>query len=220
MFLPAWDRTLEVMILTHGDEDHIGYFEEILGLYEAKFLFFPDTDKHTVTLEGLKEAIAKETTNGAVLKQPILGQSVRLPFGGVFTFLERPADSSLELTENDRSIVFLLEYGQTKWLFTGDLEENGERQLLQMAVLPLVDVLKVGHHGSPTSSTLDFLEKIRPKLSVISAGVGNSYGHPAPSVLENLRAVGSAVLRTDQLGDIELATDGQTVWLQSARRRP
>lgn len=219
-FLPPWDRTLEVVIMTHGDEDHVGYFEEILGVYTAKFLFFPDTDKNTATLAGLKEAIAQETSGGALAKQPILGQSVRLPSGGVLTFLERGGDSSLETTENDRSIVFLLEYGQTKWLFSGDLEEKGEQQLVKMGVLPLVDVLKAGHHGSATSSSLDFLERTRPRVSIISAGAGNKYGHPAASVLERLRAVGSSVLRTDQLGDIELRTDGQTVWLQSANRRP
>jgi len=218
-FLPAWDRTIEVMILTHGDEDHIGFFEEILGLYDTKYLFFPATNKDTATLQALKEAILQEQANGAALKQPILGQSVRLPEGGWLTFLEKPGENPAAQSKNDRSIVFLLEYGRTSWLFTGDLEEKGELWLGASGLIPQVDVLKVGHHGSATSSSLVFLEKISPSLAVISAGRKNSYGHPAQSVLENLAAVGSAVLRTDQLGDIELATDGETIWVQSTGLR-
>src|SRR3990170_4365332 len=112
-------------------------------------------------------------------------------------------------------LVFLLEYGQTSWLFTGDLEENGELLLVKSGLLPQVDVLKVGHHGSATSSSLEFLERIRPNISIISAGKGNSYGHPAPIALKNLQLIGSAILRTDQLGDIELVTDGDEIWVQS-----
>jgi len=218
-FLPEWDRSIEMMVLTHGDEDHIGFFEEILGLYDAQYLFFPDTDKDTGTVAGLKEAISREQQDGTILKQPILGQSVRLPSGAIITFLESPGEIPPPVTENDRSIVLLLEYGNTRWLFTGDLEEKGESILVQNALLPQVDVLKVGHHGSATSSSLDFLERIQPKWSVVSAGAGNSYGHPASSVLENLSAVGSVIFRTDQLGSIELATDGVKIWVQSTDRR-
>lgn len=217
--LPEWDRTIELMILTHGDEDHIGFFEEIMGLYHTGYLVFPDTQKDTATMLGLKEAIWQAQHGGTVLKQPILGQSVRLPSGAVITFLERPDESLTTLTENDQSIVFLLEYGQTRWLFTGDLEEKGELTLINNGQLPQVDVLKVGHHGSATSSSLDFLEKIQPTVAVVSVGAGNSYGHPASSTLENLAKVGSVVLRTDQLGDIQLATDGVKIWVQSTGRR-
>jgi competence protein ComEC len=213
--LPAWDRTLEVMILTHGDEDHVGYAAEILSLYQTNFLFFPDTGKDNTTLQGLEAAILQETAGGMLWKQPILGQSIGLPDGGTMVFLERPGENQTDLTENDRSIVFLLEYGDTRWLFTGDLEEKGEQNLVKNGLLPLVDVLKVGHHGSASSSSLDFLERTRPVFSVISAGLNNKYGHPTAVVLERLQKIGSVILRTDELGDIDLATDGHEIWVQS-----
>lgn len=218
--LPAWDRRLEVLILTHGDEDHVGFFVEIMGFYSTDYLFFPETDKNTTTLTGLKEAIEQELGQGARWKQPILGQSIGLPLGGTITFLESQTGDDPGLTENDRSIVFLLEYGQTKWLFTGDLELKGEIVLLERGLLPTVDVLKVGHHGSKTSSSLDFLEKVRPTWSIISAGAGNRYGHPAQEVLDSLAKIDSVVLRTDQLGDLTLTTDGEQIWLKEARKRP
>lgn len=217
--LPVWDRTIEVIIMTHADEDHIGYFGEILGIYETKFIFFPDTPKNTRTVNDLKEAISQELAQGARLKEPILGQTVGFPSGGKVTFLNLSGDKTQGLTENGRSIVFLLEYQSTKWLFMGDLEEKGELSLLKKGLLTQVNVLKVGHHGAATSSTVDFLEATFPQVSVISVGKNNSYGHPTQLVLENLRKIGSRILRTDQLGDIELITENGKIWLQSTLKR-
>lgn len=219
-FLPVWDRTLEVVILTHGDEDHVGYFEEISGLYDMEILFFPDTDKDTATLRGVEGAISKEQENGTLRKKPILGQTIRLPFGGSLTFLEPPGGLPKGVSENDQSIVFVLEDGETRWLFTGDLEKAGETALVKSGVLPRADVLKVGHHGSNTSSSLDFLERVRPEWSIISAGAGNSYGHPATAVLENLRNAGSGILRTDRLGDIRIWKNGAGLHIETSRRGP
>lgn len=214
-FLPVWDRTIEVAILTHADDDHIGFFEEILGIYDTKYIFFPESNKDTQSARGVKEAISQEVADGSFLKRPVLGQSVRFPSGGRLTFLERKTEEGAEISENDRSIVFLLEYGKTRWLFTGDLEAPGERILQKNGLLPRVDVLKVGHHGSNTSSTPEFLARVLPGISVISSGKGNSYGHPASEVLQNLEKIGSRILRTDQLSNIEMASDGEKIWLQS-----
>jgi len=142
--LPPWDRKIEVMILTHGDEDHLGFFGKIMGIYDTQFIFSPDTPKDTKAIREVKEAIAAKLTRGASLKQPILGQSISFPSGGVVTFLSLPSEPTEELTENDRSIVFLLEQGGTKWLFTGDLEAGGELKLLKLGLFPQVEVLKVG----------------------------------------------------------------------------
>jgi competence protein ComEC len=167
----------------------------------------------------VKEAIGAEQASGALVKEPILGQSISFPSGGAITFLDTPGDTSWKNSENDLSIVFLLEYGETKWLFTGDLEEKGELKLIKPGLIPRVDVLKVGHHGSATSSTVDFLHASQPSLSVISAGADNKFGHPAASVLDNLQQIGSTVLRTDQLGDITLTTDGVQIWVRETRQR-
>jgi competence protein ComEC len=207
-----WDRTIEVMILTHGDEDHLGFFGEIMGIYDTQIIFFPDTPKNTATVTEVKEAIEAKLTSGAVVKQPILGQSISFPSGGAITLLSSSDKIPVGASENDRSIVFLLEFGQTRWLFTGDLEAIGEQQLLKDGHLPLVDVLKVGHHGSASSSTIEFLNTLQPSLAIISAGANNKYGHPADLVLENLRQIGSTVLRTDQL-------DGAQVWVSRTHFR-
>ena len=217
--LPAWDRTIEMIIMTHADEDHVGFFGEIMGIYDTQIIFFPDTPKDTRTVSQLKEAIEQETAQGAFLKEPILGQTVGFPSGGKLTLLKLPGSFLETATENDHSIVFLLEYQGTSWLFTGDLEEKGERLLLKNGFLPRVEVLKVGHHGAATSSTMEFLQAVQPQFSVISVGTNNSYGHPASSVLENLREINSRVLRTDQLGDIELVAGDGKIWLQSVLKR-
>jgi competence protein ComEC len=216
-FLPVWDRTIEVMILTHADEDHIGYFGEIMGIFETNFIFFPDTPKDTRTARGVKEVINQELAQGAVLKEPILGQSISFPSGGKLTFLKLPGNLAWEETENDRSLVFLLEYQGTSWLFTGDLEEKGERLMQQNGLFPRVNVLKVSHHGSQTSSSNQFLQTIQPDIAVISVG-DNSYGHPDPLVLQNLQQINAQILRTDQLGHIELAAQAGQIWLQSTSK--
>lgn len=218
-YLPEWDQTIEVLIITHGDEDHLGFFGEILGIYDTKMIFFPNTDKDTQVIRALKGAIDQEVSQGAHLKQPILGQTIGLPSGGKITFLKPPGSDAWIKTENDRSIVFLLEYQGTNWLFTGDLEETGELLLLKNGLLPQVNVLKVGHHGANTSSTQPFLSQVSPELAIISVGEGNKYGHPTAETLQKLIDIGSNVWRTDQLGDIELRSSDGQIWLQSVLKR-
>ena len=105
---------------------------------------------------------------------------------------------------NDRSIALLLEYGQLRIFLSGDLEEEGELGILESALIDQVDILKVAHHGSKTSSTKVFLSQVRPELSLISVGKNNKFNHPSPEVLDNLRAVFSRIVRTDQSGDIKI----------------
>ncbi|OGJ38402.1 MAG: hypothetical protein A2383_03025 [Candidatus Pacebacteria bacterium RIFOXYB1_FULL_39_46] len=217
--LPVWDRTIEVIIITHGDEDHLGFFGEIMGIYDTNFIFFPDTTKDTAVIERVKEAIEHKQALGALLKQPILGQSISFPSGGALTFLKLPDQKSEQVDENDQSIVFLLEYGETRWLFTGDLGANGELKLVKSGLLPRVNVLKVAHHGSDSSSNLDFLTTIQPDLSIISVGADNKYGHPTTTVLENLNKIGSVILRTDQLGDITLTANETKIWVSRTHQR-
>jgi competence protein ComEC len=109
-------------------------------------------------------------------------------------------------------MVTLLTVGGVKALFTGDLEAAGERLLVASGHLNPVDILKVGHHGSKTSTTPDFLERIRPKLAIISVGKHNTYGHPAPVTLANLAKWGVKVLTTADIGNIDIVTDGRTYW--------
>ena len=103
--------------------------------------------------------------------------------------------------------------------FTGDGEVDWEESLLAKSILPQVDVLKIAHHGAETSSSLKFLDKLQPKIAVISVGK-NSYGHPQGSVLDLLIQTGSLIFRTDDSGDITFSSDGENIWLDKLSKRP
>jgi competence protein ComEC len=117
---------------------------------------------------------------------------------------------------NDSSVVLLGEYENRRFLLTGDAEDDVDPVLLARG-LPTVDMLKVAHHGSATASSDDLLATLRPGVAVISVGVGNTYGHPAPSTLERLRAHATTVLRTDLVGTVDTTLDAAAVTVSSAR---
>jgi beta-lactamase superfamily II metal-dependent hydrolase len=117
-----------------------------------------------------------------------------------------------QLSANDGSIALFLQYQHFSFLTTGDLEEHPEQTLVTRGVIKDIDVLKAGHHGSKTSSTATFLAAARPEFTLVSSGKNNRYGHPHTEVLRRLEEVGSQILRTDQLGHIELQTNGQDYW--------
>jgi len=129
-----------------------------------------------------------------------------------------PAQGRLAATgSNDNSLVVRLNWSRASFLLTGDLEARGEAALLESEQELASGVLKVAHHGSDGSSTAAFLEAIGPAYAVIPVGE-NSFGHPAPGVLDRLAAVaGVEVLRTDERGTVEFVTDGQGVWVETER---
>lgn len=118
---------------------------------------------------------------------------------------------------NDTSIVLMITYGETKFLFTGDAEREAEQAILNSGADLSATVLKVGHHGSDTSTTYPFLREIMPAYAVISVGTGNSYGHPTEDTLSRLRDADVKVYRTDMQGDIKCTSDGKTVVFSVAK---
>lgn len=243
--LPIIDKKIDVLILTHYDDDHIGGFASIAENYQISTIFAPLTDnKESKTFLELNRLFFDLIGQGSKLKQPILGQQMAYQHFSpdvkepqlLFTFLT-PANLEWDFLEsirffqaesrlpetilsvinqknlqnfkkkestNDRSIALLLEYGQLRIFLSGDLEEEGELGILESALIDQVDILKVAHHGSKTSSTKVFLSQVRPELSLISVGKNNKFNHPSPEVLDNLRAVFSRIVRTDQSGDIKI----------------
>lgn len=224
--LPFWDRVIEVGVVSHFDMDHMGYFAQFMGFFEWREIYHLALQKENTTIEGLLDTFEQISKQGTKVKQPILGQSIVLPSGDKITFLEVVSLESAkntetkELSENERSLGVLLEIGETHWLMTGDGEGIWESSLLTTGLLPQVDVLKIGHHGSETSSYESFLDFVSPKLAIVSVGAGNSYGHPSPITLQKLKERGVRVLRTDEHGDIILATDGVKIWIDELRKRP
>jgi len=218
--LPFWDQVIEVGLISHFDEDHMGYFGEIMGIYRFKELYLIYPNKDTQAVKQFLASLNKAKTYGAIVKQPILGQSIVLPSGAKVTFLEVVSLSvGKSLTENDRSIGLLLETEATTWLFTGDGEGGWEKLLLEKSYFSQVDVLKVAHHGSKTSTSDNFLKLVKPKLAVISTGT-NSFGHPHEEVLLKLENLGVQLLRTDEKGDITLQLFNEQIVFQEFKKRP
>jgi competence protein ComEC len=217
--LPFWDQVFEVGLITHFDSDHMGYFGEILGIYSFEELYFIHPNKNNELIKGVMGSINKASEYGTVIKQPILGQSIVLPSGAKITLLEVDSISNgKNLSENDRSLGVLLEFDEVIMLFPGDGEIDWEQTLLKNNVLPRVDVLKIGHHGSETSTSDQFLTKVFPKLAVISVGK-NSFDHPRTEILEKLSANGIQILRTDEKGDITISTNGKKIWIGDFDKR-
>jgi competence protein ComEC len=249
-FMPFWDREIELLVLTHPHQDHIGGAVSVLQRYRVKEILIPAYGSPTEGFVSLRKAILDEVKSGARLSEPILGQQITLSPSSQATVVwpQEPflmpevdedkgyqhlfdadvpeADLSAYLEEfehkienyNDGSIVLFLEIGMIKIALMGDLESPGEQALIAQQLIPDVDILKVGHHGSNTSSIPSFIATARPETAVISSGQNNRYRHPHPDVLTALEESGSVVLRTDQLGTIELISDGKRYWRGRSHR--
>lgn len=191
---------IDYFFITHSDSDHMSGLTEILsdcsrmGL-EIGAVVVPDINKRD---KGYDDIVTKIQNSGINIIKMKRGGELRS--GGMTVRCLHPAPDYEWKTENDYSLVLQLEYGRFLGLFTGDLEEAGEQEIL--GALTDVDYLKVGHHGSKGSSSMAFLEKIRPETAVISAGRKNRYGHPAKETLERLEAAGARVYSTMNCGAV------------------
>lgn len=191
-------RTIDKIILTHGDFDHFGGTEAVIQNFKVKEIIvgrghianrISEEEKKLFTLIQRKKIKVK-----AVKK----GDSWRI---GQFAFYVVGPNGN-EVNKNDGSIVLFTTLGGKRWLFTGDLEEQGERNLLEQYPNVRADVLKVGHHGSLTSTSESFLKQINPNVALISVGKNNRFGHPHPDVIELLEKQNITILRTDENGAI------------------
>lgn len=189
--------TIDKLILTHGDLDHIGGSLAVISSMQVKEILFPKTN-----LELGKEE--KEILQLAAQKRIPVSyvKGVQSFFSGDTRFyILSPLTENIE-NKNDASIVIKAKIGNLDWLFTGDLEESGEKLLLSRYPNLKTDVVKIGHHGSETSSSENFLRKIEPKAAIISAGRNNRYGHPHKAVIDRLQRNHIIIWRTDINGEI------------------
>jgi competence protein ComEC len=212
--MPFWDRTLELVVNTHPDADHLAGLPSLLDRYWMEQIIVTDIEGTSELYEEWEKGLAEAQLT------PVTGQAgTRLDLGqGVIATLLSPGPVIDGIEEaNNRSIVMHLQYGQVTFLLTGDIEKVTEERLVR-AKLPLsATVLKSPHHGSKTSSTEPFLRAVSPRLVVIPVGQDNNFGHPAPEVLERYTEHGLTILRTDEQGTVELTTDGQRLWVETAR---
>ena len=206
--MPFWDRKIDVIILTHPEKDHMTGILEILQRYKADYFLWTGIEKQDAENKRLIELLknSKKVLNvfsGEKIKAGGAEIDILYPF-------ESLAGEKTESSVNNTSIVAKLIYGKDLFLFTGDISSKAETQLTNSAELVKADVLKVAHHGSKYSSSEEFLENVRPEYAVISVGK-NTYGHPAPEVLQRLKKYDIKILRTDQNGDIKFISNGNGI---------
>ena len=201
---------LDVIVATHVDADHIGGLSGALNYASVGTAYCPET---TGTTEKFQSFVKYLAQRGKQITVPTAGETFAL--GGaqiqILGPLHRAEDS------NDNSIVLKVSFGATSFLFTGDAERAEEQDLLNSGVNLQSTVLKVGHHGSDTSTSYPFLRAVAPQYAVISVGAGNSYGHPTEAVLSRLRDAGVTTFRTDMQGEITAVSDGQTINFSTAK---
>ena len=195
---------LDVIVATHVDADHIGGLSGALNYASVGTAYCPETTGTTETFQSFVKYLAQR---GKQITVPTAGETFAL--GGAQVQILGPLHSAED--SNDNSIVLKVSFGATSFLFTGDAERAEEQDLLNAGVNLQSTVLKVGHHGSDTSTSYPFLRAVAPQYAVISVGAGNSYGHPTEAVLSRLRDAGVTTFRTDLQGEITAVSDGQTV---------
>ena len=210
--LPPWDRRIDLLVLTHPHEDHVAGLAALLSRYHVGRVYEPGM---LGPGPGYKAWVAALSAGGPPRGRLSTGD--RLQLDGIrFRVLwpdanrvpERPADGGTAI--NNVSIVLLGEFDGHRILLAGDIEQEIDPELVRRG-LPQVDLLKVAHHGSRTSSTPAFLDAVRPRVAVVSAGKGNPYGHPAPATIDRLHAIARETYRTDTDGAVEVAFDGPSV---------
>lgn len=208
-------ETLHTVVVTHPHSDHMGGMASILRHFTVDALYMPDTaEQDTPTTRVYEDLLDAVEERGIPLHRLEEGGSLSLP-DTVKVRIFSPEAGKAYGDLNNYSGVIRIAYGNTSFLFTGDAEALVEKEILDKGYQPKTDVLHLGHHGSSTSSTEEFLQAVSPASVVISCGQDNKYGHPHEEVLERLNTLGCAVYRTDRDGTVSAYSDGSTITFET-----
>jgi competence protein ComEC len=215
--MPFWDRSLDLVVMTHPDADHITALVAALDRYRVQgWLDNGQPSDDALYAECLARLEAAQVPRHAAHA----GDRLELGEGIALEVLHPPEEpvTGTKADGNNNSLVLRLAWQDATFLLTGDLEAEVEHLLLASRQALPARVLKVAHHGSGGSSTAEFLAAVAPDYAVLSAGADNRFGHPDPVVLERLDGLGQVTtLRTDQQGTIEFITDGRRLWVRTER---
>jgi competence protein ComEC len=212
--MPFWDRTIDLLVLTHPHADHITGLVEVLGEYRVEQVLYAGLDYDLPIYSQWLKLLDEQGIRGTTARA---GQQMEL--GGVVIEVLNPQHPLLAGTDSDidnNGVVLRVSLGEISFLLTADIMWPAELELINQRQVSGITVLKVAHHGSETSTTAGFLAVTSPRLAVISVGADNSFGHPDPDILARLEEeLGSDnIYRTDLQGTIEFITDGQRLWVR------
>jgi competence protein ComEC len=206
---------LTTFILSHPHMDHVGGAATVLRALHPHFYWDAAFAGGNA---GYRSSLEVASSEGTAWRRVHPGESVNMD-GVSLSFLAPDSAWTASLADaNEASTVVLVQYGMVRFLLTGDAEQDEERWLIEHAPTLRADVLKVGHHGSSTSSGDGFIRKVCPQVALISVGAINSYGHPSADVIAAFRRLGALVLRTDHEGTIVVRSDGSSVEVQTAEK--
>ncbi|MBN1868121.1 DNA internalization-related competence protein ComEC/Rec2 [Candidatus Sumerlaeota bacterium] len=204
------------LVLTHGDSDHIGSAADVIEAVEVAQVFEGSRRSKSEVQKRVDEAIEKYGVERTRIGR---GERIRGAEPVRIDVLNPDLENPVSRSSNNQSIVLLAQYGAVRFLLMGDAEIAVERDLISEYGPAKLrsSVLKVGHHGSESSTSEPFAAAVRPRFALVSVGAGNRYGHPSPRVIERLSDLGARVLRTDEAGSVELASDGRRLWVRTTR---
>jgi competence protein ComEC len=205
-------KKINYLVATHPHADHIGGMATVVKTFDIEKVYMPRVSHTSQTYENVLLAVKEKRLRITSAKA---GTEVFNQDGLKVDFVTPCGSSYSNL--NDYSTVVKVQHGNTSFLLTGDAESESEQQMLSSGADLQADVLKVGHHGSNSSTTLSFLKAVSPKYAVISCGAGNQYGHPHQETLSKLASAGVQVYRTDNNGTIVFTSDGKTLTVETSK---
>ncbi len=198
---------IDYLIGTHPHEDHIGGLDDVINNFDIGKIYMPKRETTTKTFKDVLSAIKNKNLT---ITQPKKGEIIDLGQAKC-EFITEPIidDDNINLS----SLTLRVEFGNNSFLFMGDAEKQNEKTI----IWPKTDVLKVGHHGSDTSSSKEFLEQVNPKYSIIMVGEGNTYKLPKQPIIDRIEKIGSKIYRTDKNGNIKIISDGNNLEIETEK---
>lgn len=210
--MPFYDRTIDLVLLTHPNLDHAAGLVDVLKNYEVKYFVDTNDTYYLAEYDELKKIVEEKNITHVIARR---GTEIVLDRGARLVIFH--PDKLVGGEPNQNSIIAKLSFGEINFLLTGDAEKGEELKLVANGDNLQGEVLKVGHHGSKTSSNPLFLEKVKPQYALISAGRQNRYGHPASEVLNNLALIGAKIFRTDVNSRLKIESNGADLTVSSGK---